>query len=191
MRKRRLRTPPPPPPPELRLAPGTGWMLVRSGTTGCVGAGTKTASSRQCWRARASVLSWPRPWPWRSLGPGRSLAARRARSPPPPPWEHCASPIFQKVVVCCQGPRVALAVSRCQVCCSPCCYAYYLVACCQGLRVALRLWQCHVTNVLQPNVGCPLRSVTLPMCCSRMLHARCASFVREQLYRYGKTCTRS
>ena len=52
--------------------------------------------------------------------------------------------------------------------------SYYLVACCQGLRVALRLWQCHVTYVLQPNVGCPLRSVTLPMCCSRMFYARCA-----------------
>ena len=36
------------------------------------------------------------------------------------------------------------------------------------------LWQCHVTNVLQPNVGSPLRSVTLLMCCGRLLHARCA-----------------
>ena len=86
--------------------------------------------------------------------------------------------LFQKVVVCCQGPRVALAVSRCPMCCSPCCYAYYLVACCQGLRVALAVsryqcaaaecWmpaaQCHVADVLQPNVACPLR-VSAPALC--------------------------
>ena len=165
MRKRRLRTPPPP--PELRLAPGTGWMLVRSGTTGCVGAGTKTASSRQCWRARASVLSWPRPWPWRSLAPGRSLATRRARSPPPPPWEHCASPI-------CSEGGCLLSGAACGLwhCRDAQCAAAHVVM--PIIWLLAPRGHCHVTNVLQPNVGCPLRSVTLPMCCSRMLHARCA-----------------
>ena len=88
------------------------------------------------------------------------------------------SDFFRRWLFAVRGRVWPLALSRCPMCCSPCCYAYYLVACSQGLRVALALsryqcaagecWmpaaQCHVADVLQPNVLCPLR-VSAPAFC--------------------------